>query len=150
MVVLYDRDCGFCAWTLAWLLRWDRGRRLRPATIQGPEGAARLAGMSPERRLASWHAVDTTGRVWSGGAALAPVLRRLPGGAPLAAVTARLPRVTERAYAWVAAHRVLLGRPLRPRSKARARKLIAARAAPQDRDSVVPQDATCAVPVQGV
>jgi predicted DCC family thiol-disulfide oxidoreductase YuxK len=23
-IVLYDADCGFCNWLLAWLLRWDR------------------------------------------------------------------------------------------------------------------------------
>ena len=82
----------------AWLLRWDRDRRLRPAPIQGAEGAARLAGMSPERRLASWHAVDATGRVWSGGGcvrpgAAAPARRRAARGrdrTPAAGHRARL------------------------------------------------------------
>jgi predicted DCC family thiol-disulfide oxidoreductase YuxK len=129
MVVFYDLDCGFCAWALGWLLRWDRGRRLRPAPIQGPEGDERLAGIPPDRRLDSWHVADPGGHVWSGGAALTEVLRRLPGGAPPAWVTARLPRATERAYAWVAEHRSLLARPLRPRAVARARALIAERAA---------------------
>jgi predicted DCC family thiol-disulfide oxidoreductase YuxK len=129
MVVFYDRDCGFCAWALGRLLRWDRARRLRPTPIQGPEGEDRLAGIPPARRLDSWHVADADGRVWSGGAALTQVLRRLPGGAPLAWTTARLPRTTERAYAWVAEHRALLARPLRPAAVARARALIAERAA---------------------
>ena len=132
MVVFYDRDCGFCAWALARLLRWDRGRALRPTPIQGPEGDVRLAGIPPARRLASWHVADD-GHVWSGGAALTRVLRRLPGGAAPAWATARLPGVTERAYAWVAAHRTLLARPLTEGAKARARSLIAERAAPEDR-----------------
>jgi predicted DCC family thiol-disulfide oxidoreductase YuxK len=145
MVVLYDRDCGFCAWLLAWLLRWDRGRRLRPAPIQGPEGDARLAGVAPADRLASWHAVDADGRVFSGGAALTEVLRRLPGGSPLARATARVPRLTERAYAFVATNRRTLARPLRLRGVARARASIAARAAPRDRARVLTPAATCAV-----
>jgi predicted DCC family thiol-disulfide oxidoreductase YuxK len=150
MVVFYDRDCGFCAWALGWLLRWDRGHRLRPTPIQGPEGEDRLAGIPPARRLASWHAADAAGHVWSGGAALTEVLRRLPGGAAPAWTTARLPRATECAYAWVAAHRTLLARPLRPGASARARALIARRAAPDDRAFLVPQGAACALRPQGV
>lgn len=150
MVVFYDRDCGFCAWALAWLLRWDRGHRLRPTPIQGPEGDARLAGMPPDQRLASWHAADAEGHVWSGGAAFTPLLRRLPGGAPLALVTARLPRATERAYAWVAEHRTALARPLTARSTAKARALIAQRAAPRDRTILGPEAATCGLHRQEV
>jgi predicted DCC family thiol-disulfide oxidoreductase YuxK len=102
MLILYDRDCGFCAWTVAWLLRWDRRGALRAATIQGPEGAARLAHLDPDARLASWHIAGPDGRIRSGGAGLAPVLAALPGGRPLAALAARTPHATARAYDWVA------------------------------------------------
>jgi predicted DCC family thiol-disulfide oxidoreductase YuxK len=129
VIVLYDRDCGFCGWLLAWVLRWDRRRRLRPAPIQGPEGDAWLAHMPVEQRLASWHAVDEDGRVFSAGAAFPHLLRRLPGGSIPARLTELAPGVTERAYAWVAANRATLVRPVGERAKARARALIARREA---------------------
>ena len=69
MLILYDRDCGFCAWALAALLRRDPCGRLRVATIQGAEGERLLAAIPPERRLASWHVVDDEDRLRSGGAA---------------------------------------------------------------------------------
>ncbi len=127
LAVLYDGDCGFCAWALAWLLRWDRGRRLEPVAIQSEEGARLLAGLPPERRLASWHARDAHGLVVSGGAALAHVLPRVPAGAPLAELAERFPRATEAGYAWVAAHRSGLGRLVSAGGERRARALIAAR-----------------------
>jgi predicted DCC family thiol-disulfide oxidoreductase YuxK len=129
LLVLYDRDCGFCAWMLALLLRRDRHRRLRPAPIQGPEGERLLAGVPRTERLASWHAVDAAGRRTSAGAALAEVLRRLPGGSAPAAVCRLAPGATERAYGWVARHRRLLSRPVPAPAKARARALVAAREA---------------------
>jgi predicted DCC family thiol-disulfide oxidoreductase YuxK len=96
MLVLYDTDCGFCVWTLSWVLRWDRERRLLTAPIQSLEGDAWLSGLPHDERLASWHAVDERGRLFSAGDALTQILRRLPGGKPLAALTARMPRVTSR------------------------------------------------------
>ena len=141
ITVLYDGGCGFCAWTLAWLLRWDAAGRLRPASIQGSEGAALLRHMAPERRLATWHAVDERGRVYSGGAALTQVLRRLPAGGAFAAVTAGLPRLTERAYATVAINRRRLSRLIPPGAKARARAQVSARSGEAD-DHAIP---TCAI-----
>ena len=127
MLILYDRDCGFCAWTVATLLRRDHRGALRVATIQGAEGERGLAGMPAGRRLASWHLVDDDGRLHSGGAGLPVVFEVLPGGRPLAAVLRRMPRLTERGYAWVAAHRTTLSKPVPARAKARARALIAER-----------------------
>lgn len=121
MLVLWDRDCGFCAWTLSWVLRADRRGLLRTAPIQGPEGDRWLAHMPAEQRLASWHLVDDDGTVRSAGAAVTEVLRRIPAGRPLAALTGRAPGLTERAYAWVARNRSTLSRPIPARSKARAR-----------------------------
>jgi predicted DCC family thiol-disulfide oxidoreductase YuxK len=126
-VVLYDVDCGFCAWGLAWVLRWDRRRKLTPVAIQSAEGARLLADLPEQRRLASWHARDEHGHRSSGGAALARVLERLPAGRPLAALARKFPAATESAYAWVAAHRSRLGSFIGPASRRRARALIASR-----------------------
>ncbi len=132
LVALWDRDCGFCAWTLALLLRADRQGLLRTAPIQGALGDRHLAHMSSEQRLASWHLVDEQGNVHSGGAALTEVLRRLPAGRWVAALTARAPGVTQRAYDWIARHRSMLSRPIPAAAKARARTRVAARAAVDD------------------
>jgi predicted DCC family thiol-disulfide oxidoreductase YuxK len=128
LLVLYDRECGFCAWGLAWLLRFDRARQLQPVAIQSEEGARLLADMPAQERLSSWHACDARGVRHSAGAAFAPVLARLPAGRPLAALAVRFPRATQSLYSWVAAHRNALGRPLSGASKVRARALIATRA----------------------
>ncbi|MGH2990008.1 MAG: thiol-disulfide oxidoreductase DCC family protein [Solirubrobacterales bacterium] len=124
-VILYDRDCGFCKWSLDKILRWDRHARLRGVAIQSPEGERLLAGMSPERRLDSWHLAAPDGTVTSAGAAAAPLARMLPGGTPLGYLFARFPNATERAYRWIADHRGALARALRidpghePRSRDR-------------------------------
>ena len=91
VTVLYDRDCGFCRWSIGRLLAWDRAGRLRPLAIQSAEGQRLLADLAPEQRLATAHAVDAEGRRTSGGDAMAPIAAVLPGGAPLAALGRRAP-----------------------------------------------------------
>ena len=125
--VLYDRDCGFCRWTLSLLLRADRDRLLRPVALQSPEAAELLADCAPERRLASWHLVGPDGRRRSGGEALPTVVGLLPGGRPLAALLGRAQPLTNRAYVWVAEHRTPLSRPIPARAKDRATRLIDSR-----------------------
>jgi predicted DCC family thiol-disulfide oxidoreductase YuxK len=121
-VILYDRDCGFCKWSLDKLLLWDRARRLRPVAIQSDEGERLLAGMPPADRLDSWHLVGPDGTVSSAGAAAAPLARLLPGGRPLAFLFSKFPRATERVYRWVAEHRGALARVFRiPRGYERRR-----------------------------
>jgi predicted DCC family thiol-disulfide oxidoreductase YuxK len=110
--VLYDRDCGFCRWSLDKILAWDRRRRLRPVAIQSEEGQRLLAPVPPERRLDSWHLV-VGGDVRSAGAAAPPLFAALPGGRPLAALLRAFPRATDSAYRWVADHRGLMARLLR-------------------------------------
>jgi predicted DCC family thiol-disulfide oxidoreductase YuxK len=119
-LVLYDRDCGFCRWTLAKLLAWDRRKLLRPVPIDSAEGRHLLHDLSPDERDASWHFVDAAGNRASAGGAAPPLLRLLPGGRLPAALLSRFPAGTERAYAWVARNRSVLGRPLTARAKSRA------------------------------
>jgi predicted DCC family thiol-disulfide oxidoreductase YuxK len=126
--VLYDGPCGFCAWCVGVLLAWDRRGRLRPVPIDSPEGRSLLDPVPPAARPVSWHLVGPDGRVLSAGAAVGPVLRLLPGGRPLAALADAAPGLTERAYRGVVRHRGTLGRLVPARSRARARRRIAARA----------------------
>jgi predicted DCC family thiol-disulfide oxidoreductase YuxK len=125
--VLYDSDCGFCRWSLAELLRWDRHGALRPVALQDPEAAAALPGMSEQELMASWHLVEAGGEVHSAGAALPRLLRLLPGGTPLAVLAERAPRLRDRGYRWVAEHRSWFGRLLSERAKKRADLRIASR-----------------------
>jgi len=128
LTVLWDRDCGFCAFMVALVLRADTRRVLRTRTIQESEADGTLDTVAPELRYVSWHAVDAHGRLTSGGGALTQVLGRLPALRPLARLTGALPGVTERAYGWVATHRELLSRPIPVAAKRRARRLVQARA----------------------
>jgi predicted DCC family thiol-disulfide oxidoreductase YuxK len=108
VTVLYDRECGFCTWSADKLRSWDgRRQRLRFVPLQSTEAEELLRPMGNAERSASWHAV-TRARVYSGGAALGPVLRAVPGGFPAAVITERLPRTTERLYRLVAANRLRL------------------------------------------
>ncbi|HET9010909.1 MAG TPA: DUF393 domain-containing protein [Gemmatimonadaceae bacterium] len=129
LTVLYDADCGFCRWTLATLLAWDRKARLRPVAIQSPESQALLRDVPPELRLASAHAVTPEGRVYSGGAAAEHVARMLPGGAPFAAAARAFERPVDRGYRWVADHRTGLSRFVPARAKDRAAARIERHAA---------------------
>jgi predicted DCC family thiol-disulfide oxidoreductase YuxK len=139
--VIYDADCGFCRWSLAVLLRFDRtgGKRggrsaasdaLRPLPLGTAEADRLLADLSVEERNASWHLVVDTGVRTSAGTALAPALALLPGGRVPSALLGRMPRLTERGYRWVAAHRGFLGRLVPARARRWADRVIAAHDAP--------------------
>ncbi len=123
-VVLYDRDCGFCRWSLARVLDFDRRRRLRPVALQDAEADELLGGMEEERRYASAHLVTAGGEVYSGGAAVAPLLGLLRGGTPLSLVARLLTGPLRLGYGVVARNRGLLGRRLSTRAKARALERI--------------------------
>jgi predicted DCC family thiol-disulfide oxidoreductase YuxK len=122
----YDHDCGFCRWTLAWVLRWDRRHRLRPVPIESPEGDRELGDLGGARPE-SWHLVRD-GRRWSGGHAFAPLLKELPGGRLLAPVARRLEWLLVPGYRWVADHRSALSRLVPARCGARADAVVVARA----------------------
>jgi predicted DCC family thiol-disulfide oxidoreductase YuxK len=125
--VLYDGDCGFCKWSLAGLLKRDRARRMLPLALQAREADPLLGDLSTDERTASVHVVSPSGERLSGGAAMTALLRLVPRGAPAAAVLARFPRTTERAYRWVADHRVRLSRPIPQSAKQKAAAYVARR-----------------------
>lgn len=127
--VLYDRDCGFCRWSLGVLLRADREHRLHPVALQSPEGDRLLADLTPEQRMASWHLISPAGKRRSAGDALPALASLLPGGVLPAAALARTAPVNDRAYRWVAEHRSWFGRRLPSSAKRRADELIARRGA---------------------
>ncbi len=126
-IVLYDGECGFCKVILAVLLSWDRAHRLDPVPIQSERGAELLSDMPPRDRLQSWHLTGAEGTRYSGGAGIPVIFGALPLGAPAALLASRSERATSRIYDWVAAHRVLLGRPLKAQPRAWAARVIADR-----------------------
>ncbi|HEV2923744.1 MAG TPA: DCC1-like thiol-disulfide oxidoreductase family protein [Solirubrobacteraceae bacterium] len=141
LIVLYDRDCGFCKVILAALLSWDRARRLTPSPIQSPDGEELLFDMTPSDRLASWHLIDGAGVVHSAGDGIPLVFAALPGGSAIARLASQFPKPTSLLYEWVAAHRAMLGRPLSARVRAWASRVIAERTSVVIRDRVGDQDA---------
>jgi predicted DCC family thiol-disulfide oxidoreductase YuxK len=108
LTVLYDEGCGFCTTLAARLAR--HGRDLVVEPIGSPAGDRFLADLGQEERYAAVHVVDPDGRRQSGGAAVPPVLARLPGGRLPAAFAARLPRLTDAGYELVARNRATLSR----------------------------------------
>lgn len=129
-LVFYDRDCGFCRWSLGVILRADRERRLRPVALQSPEATTLLSDLTPEQRMASWHLLSPTGERHSAGAAVPTLASLLPGGRVSSAVLGRMPTLDDRGYRWVAEHRSWFGRPISDAAKRRADAIIRERSKP--------------------
>jgi predicted DCC family thiol-disulfide oxidoreductase YuxK len=127
LIVLYDRDCGFCSVMVAILLTWDRANGVGPVSIQSARGEELLIDLAQQDRLKSWHLIDAEGMLYSGGAGIPVILDALPWGALIARAASQFPNATSRAYEWVANHRELLGRPLKARPRAWAARVIADR-----------------------
>jgi predicted DCC family thiol-disulfide oxidoreductase YuxK len=125
--LLYDADCGFCRWSLGWVLRADRHRRLTPLALDTDLANARLSDMPADERATSWHLLAPDGRRWSAGYAAPPLLRLLPGGRLPATVLAAAPNLIDWAYRWVADHRSGFSKLIPDRAKARADEVISAR-----------------------
>lgn len=122
--ILYDADCGFCAWLLAALLRWDRAARLQPIALQRSEADDLLQALPSAERMASWHLISPSGERHTGGAAVPALLRLLPAGRLPAAGFARFPRLTDRGYRWVAEHRSQLSKWMPSSAKQRASQRV--------------------------
>jgi predicted DCC family thiol-disulfide oxidoreductase YuxK len=127
VILVYDRDCGFCRWCLGKVLAWDRRRAVRPVALGTPEANRLLANVPAVERSRSWHLVDPDGRVHSAGAGFEPLLRLLAGGGPLAAAAGRFPGATESGYRFVSGNRGLFGKLVTDGAKRRADRRIAER-----------------------
>jgi predicted DCC family thiol-disulfide oxidoreductase YuxK len=112
ITVLFDEDCGLCRWSAGKLHTWDTANALRFVGIRSDAGRTTLRTMDVETRLESWHVATENGAVWSGGAAIPLVARRLRGGTPVAWLAETIPDTTERLYRWIAAHRLVFARLL--------------------------------------
>ena len=112
LTILYDEACGFCRTMAGLVLMIDRRRRIGALGFGEAERRGVTAGIAPEALRLSWHAVDRRGRHASGGAALPPLLERLPGGRLPARLARTAPGLVDRSYRAVARRRRALGRVL--------------------------------------
>jgi predicted DCC family thiol-disulfide oxidoreductase YuxK len=119
--LLYDANCNFCMVIAAAILDWDRDGRFYAAAIQDPEGEALLPGMTPDKRLESFHIVDPDGTVRSGGEALPHMFSMLPFGSPVGTLLNAASGVSDRGYRFVARNRITISKAVPQRLKARAR-----------------------------
>ena len=130
MIVLYDADCGFCRWAMAWAIRRDRDGVLSVAAIQSPLGCELLAEMAPSERLSSAHVIRDDGSRRSAGSAATEVLSALPSTRMLGRLAGSFPHTTDRLYRVVAARRMSFGRLVGRQARRRADDLLAATSAP--------------------
>ena len=129
-ILVYDLDCGFCRWSVAKVLAWDRHRRLDLATLQDPEAAELLASVPPAERMKSSHLVMPDGTVYSGGAARSRSSRSCFRGQPRSRCMARLaPGLMNRGYRLIAENRMKVSKLVPAASKRRADQQIAKRRA---------------------
>jgi predicted DCC family thiol-disulfide oxidoreductase YuxK len=126
MLVLYDADCGFCRWAMAWALSHDARRALVAAPIQSQLGSQLLADLSPDERLAAAHVIHDDGARDSGGAAAAEVLGALPPTRSLGRLARSLPAPTAALYDLVATRRHGFGRFVGREARRRADRLLQA------------------------
>lgn len=124
MIVLYDADCGFCRWAMAWALGRDRRRELVVVPIQSQLGSQLLGDLSPSERLDAAHVVRDDGSRDSGGVAAAEVFGALGQTRPLGRLARRLPVPTAALYGLVAAHRHGFGRFVGAQARRRADRLL--------------------------
>jgi len=114
-ILLYDRDCRFCCWSLRRLLAWDRHDRIRPLALQEPQAAC---CWRTSTRSDGWTLGTSSDPKERPGRPDGPSHRCFAcchGGRPLAALAERVPRATDAGYAFVARHRSVLSRLVRAR-----------------------------------
>lgn len=126
VIVLFDADCGFCRWAMAWALRLDRCDLLVAVPIQSELGGELLADLSASERLSAAHVVEEDGHRRSAGAAAEAVLAALAPTRALARLALRFPGTTELLYAAVAGRRGHLGRLVSTRARRRADRVLQA------------------------
>lgn len=104
-VVFYDGDCGLCDWLVKFLIKHDKTRRLRYATLQG-ETATQLMGV-PQGPSGSWSVklLDERGLHDASTAAIRSIAHA-GGIGKLAIVLLLVPRpIREAVYRWIARNR---------------------------------------------
>lgn len=112
-IVLYDGSCGFCGWSVRWVLRRDRSRSFRFAPLDSPRGRALLAEHGLPSDPGTVVVLDD-GRAYLRSDAVLRVARRVGGIWHLLRVGGVLPRsLRDALYDWVARHRGWLGRVFR-------------------------------------
>jgi predicted DCC family thiol-disulfide oxidoreductase YuxK len=126
MIVLYDADCGFCRWAMAWAIGHDPRSALVAVPIQSQLGSQLLADLSLSERLDAAHVVRDDGSRDSGGVAAAEVLGVLPQTRAHGRLARRLPVPTAALYGMVAAHRHGFGRFVGGQARRRADRLLQA------------------------
>jgi predicted DCC family thiol-disulfide oxidoreductase YuxK len=129
VIVLYDNDCGFCRWSMAWALKQEARERLVAVPIQSQLGAELLAQLDERERLRSAHVIDDDGARRSGGAAAAEVLGTLAPTRALGRLAKRAPAPTSFIYEFVASHRHGFGRFVGQQARRRADELLDATSA---------------------
>jgi len=126
VIVLYDAECGFCRWAMAWAVKRDHRHVLVTVPIQSPLGCDLLIDVIPSERLRWAHVVRDDGCRRSGGAAAADVLSVLGPTRVLGRLAHSLPRTTALLYGVVAARRNSIGRLVGQEARRRADDLLAA------------------------
>jgi predicted DCC family thiol-disulfide oxidoreductase YuxK len=129
VIVLYDADCGFCRWAVAWAVRRDHHHVLVTVPIQSPLGSELLVDVDPSDRLRSAHVVRDDGCRCAGGVAAADVLSVLPPTRTLGRLARSLPRTTALLYGVVAARRKSFGRLVGNEARRSADDLLGATSA---------------------
>jgi predicted DCC family thiol-disulfide oxidoreductase YuxK len=124
VIVLYDDDCGFCRWSMAWALRHDARKRLVAVPIQSPLGAELLVELDEHERLRSAHVIDERGARRSGGAAAADVLSALESTRAFGRLANLAPGPTSSLYSFVASHRHGVGRFVSASARRNADQLL--------------------------
>lgn len=106
-VVFYDGECGFCDWTVQFILRRDRADHFRFASQQSAYGQQALAAFSPSVRNQDTVYVVLSDRVLMKGQAVVYLLKKIRFPWPMMSLLIRiLPRkVQDLLYTWVARHR---------------------------------------------
>ncbi|GGC72967.1 DUF393 domain-containing protein [Hoyosella rhizosphaerae] len=106
IVVLYDRDCGFCVRCVNILGRLDRHRRVGAVAFQSPGALEAFAVSEADAAAAVW-AKKSDGTLTRGAAAVNAALTVATGSSIPARVYALpgMTRVQDVVYQWVADHR---------------------------------------------
>ncbi|MFD4291593.1 thiol-disulfide oxidoreductase DCC family protein [Rhodococcus sp. NPDC058505] len=76
--LLFDKDCGFCVWSVGWLHRLDRRGRVTATPLHAP-GAVERFGVSVDQALEQAWAVDWRGDRHHGAGAINAALSGVLG-----------------------------------------------------------------------